>query len=81
MLSPVGAGKHSPVCPGLTFTAFQLLLHGTSASEGLWDGWLGRREIQTATADTELAGCAGMSPQALGHSLVTLTAGHPQVTS
>lgn len=48
MLSPVGAGKHSPVCPGLTFTAFQLLLHGTSASEGLWDGWLRRREIQTA---------------------------------
>lgn len=48
MLSPVGAGKHSSVCPGLTFTAFQLLLHGTSASEGLLDGWLGRREIQTA---------------------------------
>lgn len=48
MLIPVGAGKHSPVCPGLTFTAFQLPLHGTSASEGLLDGWLRRREIHTA---------------------------------
>lgn len=48
MLSPVGAGKHSPGCPGLTFMAFQLLLHETRASEGLWHGWLGRREIQTA---------------------------------
>lgn len=80
MLSPVGAGKHSPVCPGLTFMAFQILLRGTSVCEGLRDGWLGRREIQTAAADTELVGCAGTSPQALGRLLVTLVAGRPPVT-
>lgn len=78
MLSPVGAGKHSPVCPGLTLMAFQLLLRGTSVCEGLQDGWFGSREIQTAAADTELIGCAGTSPQALGHLLVTLMAGRAE---